>query len=1354
MKNKYSASGPFVARVVLLFSLLTFLAGSVHAMEICDNGIDDDGDGYIDCYDPDCSGDPLCGSSYINLPNPNCQFTPTVTPFTMLEKWRTNATFAPMDNRQTPIIGDIDGDGVPEVIAKNPLTANSLYVFDGATGAIELTINSPVFEVFNDAPAIADLDNDGFGEIVAISDGISSNRSIYCYEHTGVLKWVSNVPVGYNVNDDRWVPAIADFDQDGNPEVYCGNQIFNGQNGTLLVSGGASGSLSSSPVSINETFAVAADVLPDAFCANCAGLELICGNTVYAVTLSTLNITQAVFMPGISDGPTSLADIDLDGDIDAVVVGNTSGRARLFIWDLQTPTLLAPAFQIDNATASGANITTAGGQPNIGDFNNDGTPEIALAGRNIYVVFDFNGATNQIVELWSTATQDNSERTGSSVFDFEGDGANEVVYRDETTLYVYDGSNGNIKIQLPCQAATRYDYPVVTDVDGDGQTDIVCSCSNYIIAFESNAIPWVKAREVWNQHSYYVVNVNDDLTIPQVQQGHHLGYPASAPANYPFNGFLTQITQLDTNGLPIYAASDDSIGIVDTLAHINYTGCQNGSTNTVDIQFTVWNLGDEVLPAGTAIAIYNGNPYIAGAVFIDTVFTTANIQPGDSLLLPPAVIPDQGGTWNMFVLINDDGTGTIPLTGPVWAHGECDFNNNLFSYGIVDCGNFPPVVDTSGNPTDTVYFSIPENTTTTLCLTGTDPNGDAFDITSILSPPTQGTIGGLADGDTCLTFAAGFAQAGLFPFTAVICDNANISLCDTVVFMVTVFLVNEIPIAINDTVTTPEDTPINIQVQGNDIEPDLDPLTTTVYGGPSNGTFVINPDGSITYTPDLNFFGLDTIYYTVCDTGVPPLCDSAIVFIDVQAVNDLPVAVPDTTTMPNDTSNVPIAVILNDIDIEGDAVLAAVIPCGVTTGTPVVSGDTILYTPDPTFIGLDSFCYTICDGSGCDTGVVYIDVTSGNVPPIATDDISGTTHADPVLISVLSNDIDPDGDPMIVDNVLCPPSNGIATIIAGTQIEYLPDSGFLGFDTLCYVVCDSPLAGPPLCDTAFVYLEILSDNLTPVTQDDSTNISHADTVIIVVQVNDSDPNPGQILTVTGIPCPPNNGVAIVNPTNNVVTYVPDSGFLGLDTFCYATCDNGVPILCDTSEVVIWVTSDNLEPIAIDDSASLPQDQSGFVDVLLNDLDPDGNPLTVTILQSPANGSALLSGSIITYTPLQGFFGFDSLWYEICDNGVPILCDSAWVYFTIGETVIDPPVGFSPNGDGDNDTWVVDGLWSYPLNKITIFNRWGKTVFEADNYQNDWDGTYSGKALPEGTYYYVIDPGDGTEPFKGFIVLFR
>ena len=83
-----------------------------------------------------------------------------------------------------------------------------------------------------------------------------------------------------------------------------------------------------------------------------------------------------------------------------------------------------------------------------------------------------------------------------------------------------------------------------------------------------------------------------------------------------------------------------------------------------------------------------------------------------------------------------------------------------------------------------------------------------------------------------------------------------------------------------------------------------------------------------------------------------------------------------------------------------------------------------------------------------------------------------------------------------------------------------------------------------------------------------------------------------------------------------------------------------------------------------------------------------------------------------------------------------------------------PSAFTPNGDGDNDVWIIDELFYFPDNKLIVFNRWGTTIFEVDGYQNDWDGTYKGDPLPEGTYYYFLDLGDGSDPQKGFVMLYR
>lgn len=1441
--------GANARNLVLLFAFV-FIAPASWAMEICDNGIDDDGDGYIDCYDPDCSGFVGCDSAFINLPIPGCQYTPSGVNFSMSEKWRTDQTTVPMDNRQTPMVGDIDGDGIPEVIARQANQINSLYVFDGASGVVERVINSPQTDIFNDAVAIGDIDNDGFGEILLVADGTLNDRHLYCYEHTGVLKWRSNVPVGYAAADERLVPQIADFDGDGQAEIYTGNNIFNGASGILIASGGAGNSRGGVGAGY-ESFPIAVDVLDSIACPDCDGMELVAGNVVYSVNVvtGTMTIVRNMAPLGMTDGPTSIADIDLDGDLDAVVVANVAGRANLFLWDLQTPTLIASPFQVDLVSAAGANITTAGGQPNIADFNNDGTPEIGLAGRNIYAVFDLNTGPgpNTIVELWSNITIDASERTGSSVFDFEGDGANEVVYRDQDSLFVYDGTTGAVKTSVPCIAATRYDYPVVVDVDRDGQTDIVCSCNNQLVAFEAGAVPWVRARPIWNQHGYYVVNVNDDLSIPQVQQPHQLGWPQTGPVRYPFNAFLTQTTTLNVLGLPNYEAPDDSIGIASLTNHVDYGDCQDGINDSVGVRYTVYNEGDAVIPTGTPVSIYANNPFAVGSTYLTTVFTPANIPAGGSLLLPWTYVADQGGTFDLYGVVNDDGTGALPLTAPIFAHGECDFTNNTHELKIVDCGNNPPVVINLGLPIDTIFAVLPEGGPFTICVPTIDPDGDSVDVVRTLTNPAFGTVGALADGDTCFTFTSPINSSGQVVFQIEVCDNANVPLCDTVWVVIDVYLVNEAPLALADVALVPEDSMVAIDVQQNDSDPDNDPLTTSILTNPVFGTAVVLPNGAIQYTPNPNFNGLDSLVYIICDTATPPLCDTATVFINVNPVNDLPIAIDDTTFVPNDTASMVIQVVFNDIDIEGDASVLS-ITCGPVTGTAGVVGDSIVYSPDPTFIGLDSFCYILCDGSGCDTAVVYVNVTSGNLPPVGNNDMVTGTHFDPLVINALNNDTDPDNDPLDISAITCGPSNGTATIV-GDSIVYQPNYGFLGLDTICYTVCDSPLAGPPLCDNAVIYIDILSDNNPPVLVDDSDTATHADPLTVTVTANDSDPD-GDTLTVTAVGCGgPSNGVVtilnanqvvytpnpgflgqdmfcyvvcdngfpaicdtayvtitvisdnsapiavddyptashnlplVIFPTNNdldldnnnlivwgtgcgpnhgtvsvsgndSVIYTPDFGFLGLDTFCYVVCDDGIPSLCDTAFVYLTVIENNDPPIAQDETDSLEAGTTSVLTVTDNDYDPDSNNIAVSILLQPANGSALLNGEVVTYSPADGFAGIDSLQYALCDDGIPPMCDTATVFYYVYYDEFGAPIGFSPNGDGDNDTWVLDGLDIYPNHNLQIFNRWGKMVFETSDYENDWDGNFQGKPLPETSYFWVIDPRDGTDLVKGYVVIFR
>jgi len=217
---------------------------------------------------------------------------------------------------------------------------------------------------------------------------------------------------------------------------------------------------------------------------------------------------------------------------------------------------------------------------------------------------------------------------------------------------------------------------------------------------------------------------------------------------------------------------------------------------------------------------------------------------------------------------------------------------------------------------------------------------------------------------------------------------------------------------------------------------------------------------------------------------------------------------------------------------------------------------------------------------------------------------------------------------------------------------------------------------------------------------------------------------------------------------------------GLDTACVVLCDDlGV---CDTTYFSITVEEqDEILPIAVDDIANTGIDQNITLNVLGNDT-INGAVNTLTILTEPEFGTAIFNqGSTLTYDPDLGYCNGlvpDSLQYELCNFSG---CDTAWVYITVNCDELSVFNGFSPNGDGANDVFMVQGIENFPNNRLTIFNRWGEQVYQKDGYLNDWGGTWdssgngNNKDLPDGTYFYVLELNeDGEEPMTGYIQINR
>ena len=387
-----------------------------------------------------CADMPPAG--YVGPFDANCKSEPQIGSFTPVVEW-TKQTFTGYPSYDqamiTPIVAaltDDDADGVygsdgdiPTIVLATYTGAS--YAGNGVLRALSGDGVTEVFAVTGIAGcsgiAAGDIDNDGIVEIV----GINLGGIVTAWEHDGTPKWTS-APYAAYMATQYSMPAISDMDGDGNPEIIVGRAILN-NDGTLRAVGQYG---DGAPVYGSTSFAVDLDA---------DGVqEVVVGDALYRPDGS------AIWNLPDPDGYVGAADFDLDGKGEVVVVSPNKVRlqssAGVVLWNVDNP-------------------GQGGGPPTIADYDGDGEPEIGVAGKIGYVVFDGDGSV-----VWQQATQDASSAfTGSSVYDFEGDGIADVVYADEINLYVYSGTDGAVKLKYDGHdSGTIIEYPIVADVDNDG----------------------------------------------------------------------------------------------------------------------------------------------------------------------------------------------------------------------------------------------------------------------------------------------------------------------------------------------------------------------------------------------------------------------------------------------------------------------------------------------------------------------------------------------------------------------------------------------------------------------------------------------------------------------------------------------------------------------------------------------------------------------------------------------------------------------------------------------------------------------------------------------------------------------
>ena len=616
-----------------------------------------------------------------------------------------------------------------------------------------------------------------------------------------------------------------------------------------------------------------------------------------------------------------------------------------------------------------------------------------------------------------------------------------------------------------------------------------------------------------------------------------------------------------------------------------------------------------------------------------------------------------------------------------------------------------------------------------------DPDGDQLVIESVTQPANGTVVIGPDNISLIYTPNPGFRGQDTFTYRLIDGDKAASEATVTVEVLRT----NDAPVAADDAVETQEDTPVVIQVLEGDTDADGDELTVTEVGDPANGTVALDTaTGEVTYTPAGEYSGPDSFTYTIGDPK--GATSTATVNVTVTPVNDAPVAVDDAAETDEDASVI-IPVLVNDTDADGDELTVTEVG-DPANGTVVFDAGTgeVTYTPNADYNGPDSFTYTIGDGEGAtSTATVNVTVTPVSDPPVAVDDAGVTDEDVPVIIPVVSNDMDADGELPVLTEVGDPANGSVAFDAETGEVTYTPNADYNGPDSFTYTIGDAEGA----TSTATVSVTVGGINDDPVAVDDTAGTEEDVSVAVAVVNNDTDAD-GETPTLTEVGDPA-NGTVEFDAATGEVTYTPNADYNGSDSFTYTIGDaEGAR---STATVSVSVTPVNDAPVATDDAAETDQEEGVTIAVVDNDFDVDGEEPAVDSVGQPGNGTVEIDGAAnaLLYTPDTGFSGEDSFTYTIVDAAGAT--GSATVTVTVNPEQIPPALVSSNPGDAETELEVdplnaggLVFLFSEPIATGGV-----QAVVEGDGQPFAWEPSWSA----DGTQLTLM-PAAGSELIPGTV----
>ncbi|MEM9458653.1 MAG: FG-GAP-like repeat-containing protein [Myxococcota bacterium] len=630
-----------------------------------------------------------------------CELQPQFEDIDTIEEWHwdTNEVIS------IPVVADLDGDGRPEVVVNTTLVeddswvSGEIVVLSGTTGVEQWRIaHQPTLEQYGShgrhSIALGDVSGDGLPDIIYAgrSEG-GSGSLVHAVDGNGTLLWSSHNADGsdHRFNIINGAASVANLDDDPEAEIVFGAAVID-DDGLVVWDEGGRGAEYGTNDDYTGGISALADLDGD------ASVEIVSGRHAWSIDWQEpdgvpLVTVSPLWDAGGNDGYPAIADLDQDGTPEVILVA--SGEVRVLngetgqAWCGSDPTDAAcqadPSARVAPVALPGGGL---GGPPTVADFDGDGRPEIAAAGGSSYSVYDIARPGEQVVVppgeptpaagslyvRWSQPTQDQSSNaTGSSVFDFQGDGVAEVIYADECYVRVYSGVDGTVLLEEPNSTGTIHEYPVVVDVDDDGNSEILVvaneshgSCNHIpgyqsrrgVIAYGDTFDQWVSTRRVWTSHTYHVTNATSAGHVPLVEADNWLDPDLN---NYRQN----------VQGEGVFNAPDLTVELAAGLSH-----CLELE---LEIQATVRNLGSLGVPAGIEVTLHEGTN--ADGPVVGTLTTDEPLLPGAQTMLVWS-IPLSSGSPEQSYFAAVDSIGEGP--GQVL---ECDESNNSASALAVACPN-------------------------------------------------------------------------------------------------------------------------------------------------------------------------------------------------------------------------------------------------------------------------------------------------------------------------------------------------------------------------------------------------------------------------------------------------------------------------------------------------------------------------------------------------------------------------------------------------------------------------------------------------------------------------------------------